>query len=484
MPKPKSKVIVATICCANLVGCAAPQPEFVNPVKNTPTDWNTVLPTVELQDATRYPWWQALGSAELNTLVNQALQQNTSIERAENATRLANAQLKTVELGWLPSLNIFGGRITGNTTLFFQGLPVPVSNVGSFLGVLPNYFINLFQLPYQQRQAMERVNVARAEMLAVRLAMVGEVVSAYAVAVGANEEIKQLRHLKSRLARQQQLLSDLTAVGLASQVMVNEIAAQAAGIDGQMALVQANATAATNALNTLVKNNLNWQPTLRPGQALSVSDSVAQQTPVAILNTRPDIVADRARVLAATTGIDVQTMLLAPTLDFNALRTNISVQVNDLGASNDANFTAGYAALTLDPQIFGLIDISELRARDALLQYVQSVDRALRQSEDALARLQSAQQNLAALKRQRQVLTQNVKNLRALQQAQLASELSVLEADIQATLSQMGVIQAQTQTLLAYVNQQQAMGIGVLFDIENIRLVDGQIEMQANEEIR
>ncbi len=483
MSRNTAPAAVIAICCATLLGCAAPKPDFINPAGAAPTDWNTALPTIDLQDASRHAWWQSLGSTELDRLVQQALAQNTNIARAETAVRLANSQLKTVKLGWLPSLDLFAGRITGNTTLFFQGLPVPISNVGNFVGILPNYFVNLFQLPYEQRQAMEMVDVARAQMLGVRLAIVGEVVKAYTIAVAAERELDAFRLLKSHLARQQQLLGDLQSVGMASQVMVNQAAAETLAVDGQMAQARANATAAKNALNTLVKNRLDTQLNLDKTQDLTVSDAVAQQTPVAVLNTRPDILAQRAQVLAATTGVDVQTMLLAPTLDLNALRTNISAQVDGAGNSNNANFTAGYATLVLDPRVFGLIETSELQAYDALLEYVQTVDEALQQAEDSLAQLQSAQQNLNALENQQQLLAQNVRDLRAMQAAQLSSSLEVVQAEIQAVLSRMSVIQAGTEATLAYVTLQEAMGIGVLYGVENIRLNDGQIEMQSHEEI-
>lgn len=483
MPKNAALAALITTCCTALLGCAAPRPDFINPAGAPPTDWNTVLPTIELRDASRHAWWQSLGSADLNRLVQQALAQNTSIARAQTTVRMANAQLKTVKLGWLPSLDLFAGRITGNTTLFFQGLPVPISNVGNFVGILPNYFVNLFRLPYEQRQAMEMVDVARAQMLGVRLAIIGEVVKAYTVAVAAEKELNALGQLKSSLARQQQLLSDLQSVGMASQVMVNQAAAETLAVDGQIAQARANATAAKNALNTLVKNRLDTQLNLDETQDLRVSDAVAQQTPVAVLNTRPDVLAQRAQVLAATTGVDVQTMLLAPTLDLNALRTNISVQVDGTGNSNNANFTAGYATLVLDPRVFGLIETSELQAYDALLEYVQTVDEALQQAENSLVQLQSAQQNLKSLQNQQQLLAQNVRDLRAMQAAQLSSSLEVVQADIQAVLSRMSVIQAGTDVTLAYVALQEAMGIGALYGLDNIRLNDGQIEMQSDEEI-
>jgi len=45
---------VIAICCATLLGCAAPKPDFINPAGAAPTDWNTALPTIDLQDASRH----------------------------------------------------------------------------------------------------------------------------------------------------------------------------------------------------------------------------------------------------------------------------------------------------------------------------------------------------------------------------------------------------------------------------------------------
>ena len=442
-----------------------------------------MLPTRELQDASRYAWWQALDDPELDKLIDQALDQNTGVARAANAVERANQQLKTVKLGWLPSLNIFGGHITGNTTLFFQGLPLPVSDVGNFVGILPNYFVNMFRLPYEQRQAMELVDVARAEMLAVRLAVIGEVVSAYALSLSSKREISLMQQLEQRLMHQQRLLTDLQSVGMASQTMVNQVAAEKAAIGGQIALAQANAIATRNALNALVRQPLGRTRVNKQRQPLAVVEQIAQQTPAAVLNTRPDIVAERARVLAASPGIDTQTMLLAPTLDFNALRTNISTQTNSVGDSSNANFTAGYAALVLEPRVFGLIESSKLQAKDALLQYVQTVERALREVDDGLAQLNGQRQNLQAQQQQARILARNVSELKALHEAELTSALRVLEAEIESILAQMVVSQAQTQVTLAYASLQQAMGIGALYGIEDLSLDNGLISQHTHAKV-
>jgi len=480
---PRCKLAVVAVCSAMLLGCAAPRPPFIDPVKVVPTEWSTVLETTALVDASRHPWWQALQSTTLDQLVEEALSENTRVRRAVKAVELANQALETVKLGWLPSLSLFGGRISGDTTLFFQGLPVPVSNVGGFVGVLPNYFVNMFRLPYEQRQAMELVDVARAEMLAVRAGVVGEVVSAYALFLSATNEMAILKAVQQTLRQQYDLVAGLQSVGMASQTLLNQIEAERAQVKGQMALLRANATAARNALNTLVKRPLGTEQTVSATKGLAVADQVAGQTPAAVLNVRPDIVAERARVLAATTGIDVETMLLAPTLEFNALRTNIDTQVNNLGSQTNANFSAGYAALVLDPRVFGMIKTSELLAQDALLRYVQTVDRALGEVDDAIAKFQGQRLNLEAEQEQVAILQRNVDELSALEQAQLASELSVVEARLEWLVSRLSRSQAQTQTLLAFVALQQAMGIGVLYGTENLTIVNGLIETPNHEEI-
>ena len=271
MPLTSKRVFVA-LCCASVLGCAAPKQPFIDPVKSVPTEWGTVLTTSALADASRFPWWQALQSPSLNRLIDQALSQNTSVLRAIKAVELANQQLETVKLGWLPSLSVFGGRISGDTTLFFEGLPVPASNVGGFVGILPNYFVNMFRLPYEQRQAMEIVDVAQAEMLAVRAGVVGEVVTAYSLLHSARREVGLLKQIQQTLSKQRQLMKNLQSVGLASQTMLDQVAVEIAAIDGQIALVEANAAASRNALNNLVKNPLGTPPISDTVVRLDVGD--------------------------------------------------------------------------------------------------------------------------------------------------------------------------------------------------------------------
>lgn len=73
--------------------------------------------------------------------------------------------------------------------------------------------------------------------------------------------------------------------------------------------------------------------------------------------------------------------------------------------------------------------------------------------------------------------------MRALYEAQLASELRVLEAEIETIVAKMSLTQARAQTTLAYAALQQSMGIGVLYDTDNLALNDGLIEKLADEKV-
>jgi len=139
--------------------------------------------------------------------------------------------------------------------------------------------------------------------------------------------------------------------------------------------------------------------------------------------------------------------------------------------------------LVLDPRVFGLIQSSKLQAKDALLQYVQTVERALREVDDAMAQLNGQRQNLQAQQQQARILARNVSELKALHEAELTSALRVLEAEIESILAQMVVSQAQTQVTLAYASLQQAMGIGALYGIEDLSLDNGLISQHTHAKV-
>src|SRR5262245_63370505 len=85
-----------------------------------------------LSSSTAQKWWTAYGSDKLNTLVEQALQGNATLDQAEAALERV-AELERAQRGDSgPTANLSGGasRQRINTAGFgFEGFPSPTINV-------------------------------------------------------------------------------------------------------------------------------------------------------------------------------------------------------------------------------------------------------------------------------------------------------------------------------------------------------------------
>ena len=221
-----------------------------------PEQWPAIKNSAQERPLPLYPWWQELKSDELNELVSESLKNNRQILQSINSIEQAQAQLDTVKLGWLPSLNFFGGSINGNTTLFFQGLSVPVANVGGFVGFLPTYVVNLLQQPARQMQAGQILEASQADYLAVRAAMIAQVTTAYVAVLVTERQTQILQDMQESLKKRAQIASSLSARGLGTQYGQNQLELELNAISGQLAQNSANQQAAQNALLILVGRSI------------------------------------------------------------------------------------------------------------------------------------------------------------------------------------------------------------------------------------
>ena len=184
-----------------------------------------------------HPWWQQLKSEELNQFVIESLTNNRQIQQSLNSIEQAQAQLDTVKLGWLPSLNFIGGTVSGDTTLSVQGLSIPVNNMGGFVGFLPTYIINVLQLPTKQMQAGRVVEATQADYLAVRTAIIGQVTSAYFTILATEHQRQILQDMQQTLTKQVDLSVALKVRGLSTDVVQNQLEVELHAISGQLAKI-------------------------------------------------------------------------------------------------------------------------------------------------------------------------------------------------------------------------------------------------------
>src|ERR1044072_3384415 len=97
------------ICLAvalTLGGCGLTSP-MLKPNVNTPVGWNESSSAAAM--TVSQEWWGSYGSAELQSLVNEALAGSPDLAIATERVRQAEAQVRIAGSSLFPQLNLGGG---------------------------------------------------------------------------------------------------------------------------------------------------------------------------------------------------------------------------------------------------------------------------------------------------------------------------------------------------------------------------------------
>ncbi|QGZ65667.1 efflux transporter outer membrane subunit [Paraburkholderia acidisoli] len=337
-------------------------------------------------------WWRAYGDPALDTLVVRALAHNFTLAQAVATVDAARANARVAGAPLLPALTLNGSVDRGHS---------PTSNSSAHkqsLFAQASYEIDFWGL--------HRANADSAAMRAEASAFDRDT-AALTLTASVVDTYFQLQSLRRRVALAQSVADD------ARQLLALLVAQQAAGVATELQVQQqrnalATFEAAVPVLQTQQDQNAHLLATLlgeppgtaaTPGTATTPIESIAvpqarANLPAALLDMRPDIRAQEARLKAANFDIGAARAAFLPNLALTA--------DGGFGSPSLAHFLAnplGYVAASLSAPLFeggalsGQLAINEALVREAAAGYRQTVLTALQDVEDALSA--SAQQALA-----------------------------------------------------------------------------------------
>ena len=350
-------------------------------------------------DAASWPqvqWWTAYGDPQLNDLVNEALAGNPTLQIAAARTREALAQVAAANSKRLPSADFSAQAARGRFSEHGL-LPPPFAGNWDTLAQLTATLSWQVDFWGKNRAAYESaLGAARAadvDAQAARLTLAANVVHVYAQ---LEDDTLQLAVAQDTLQQREQILAltgQRNAAGLDSRLEVTQAQAAIPAAREQIDTLQEAAARGRHALAALTGAG--------PDRALSIHDpalSVIAQpalpsaVPAELLGHRPDLVAQRWRVEAASQGIREAKAEFYPNVDLIAF-----IGLQNLGSTtllSAANREYGVAPAISLPLFDAGKRRATLSARDAqydaaVEQYNQIVTDALREVVDALTSLDS-----------------------------------------------------------------------------------------------
>ena len=404
-------------------------------------------------------WWKLYQDPLLDRLVERALEENLDLQIALARIDAGRALRNIAGASGSPQVDLGASvarqRISADQAGFTDSLITEPTS----LGLSAAWEIDLFgRIREGVRAADADLDATEEEARGVRVALITEVVQAYAEARGLEERLAIVKQSAASQAETLQLTEQLYAAGDSPEADLLRARSQSDSTAAQVPALQLNWQRSLHRLSVLLA-----QPTERLYQQFKESPANVSTvslldagTPADLLRRRPDIRAAEARLIAAYTRVGVAKADLLPRLSLSAALGSL---IDGVSAANLASSTFWLAGLNASVPVFdggrrrNVVDLRDAEARQALLSYRRTVLTAVSEVESALA---AAQRNAERQTLLSSAASQASSAAEQIQRAWRAGEtpfLDVLQAQrvqlaAQNALSQVKTAQWQNQATL------------------------------------
>ena len=440
----------STIALSLALSACSLAPNYQRPQMTVPTGWSSVAGVgVDPQPSTT-PFWQELGNADLDRLIEIALAQNLDLEAALHRIEQARGQAKVAASPLYPTVSASG---SASRTFQDQKDTNSVRGGGSI-----SYEVDLWGKNRDAAKSADyNVDATQFDREALRLVVTADVTDFYAQILSLNDRI---RIAEFNLKNAEEILRIIEARYNAGGVSGLEVSQQRVAVNGfratLAALTEQRATSA-NALAILLG---------RPPQNLSAPTAqlaslkmpqVNLTPPSTLLTARPDIQSAEAGLRGANADIGVARAAFFPSLTLSA-DTVIAAGFGNPAAAASSLASSLLAPIFTGGRLTGNLQSVTARQKELAAQYQKTVLVAFQEVEDALAALKSNNEQ-AALSVESVKESQNAYDIaKARFDAGAIDYLTLLETQrslYQAQDSQIAINQGQ---LVAYVQLRKALG--------------------------
>lgn len=411
-------------------------------------------------------WWKALGDAQLDALVDEALKNNPDLASADARARAAQAQIDAANSRRLPSVN--GDASVTGIRLPTTAFPKPLGgSFQSFPAIYASFNWSL-DLWGGKRAAWEaEIDQARAAEIdahAARIAVSTNVARAYVQLDYAYATADVAAAQRTRASAARELVQKRVAAGIDSQLQVKQAEAEVASADQQVALADQAIDTARFALAALLGQGPDRGLDIAQPRPLQTGALIAPPNlPAELLGRRADLVAARWRVEAASRNIAAVKTEFLPNIGINAMAGLTSSSVDNL-FSLPARFFEIAPAISL-PIFDGGRRRADLKGADAtydlaVAQYNSTLVAALNDVADKYSGLDSLATQIAAQQRAVDAARQAFDLSQQRYKAGVGSYLDTLTVQQQLLTAEQRMAALNAQRIDTSVRLVQALGGG------------------------
>jgi NodT family efflux transporter outer membrane factor (OMF) lipoprotein len=410
-------------------------------------------------------WWRAYGDDQFNTLVDTTLAKNTTLAQTQARVRAAQAQSQIARGGIGPDYS-FSGSETRQRYSENYIIPPPFGGGTFWQGsVLANISWNIDLWGRQAaliRGADAASYAAQLDVAGSRLATTValsqtylDLNRAYALADIAQESVRQRQRIVD-------LVKKRIGAGLDTTVELRE--AEGAVPQAELSRAQAEAARdlAVHRLAALAGEGANIYTSLqRPTLNLETTLDVPTELPADLLGRRPDVLAARARVEAATASRAAAKAAFYPNVNLSAFAGFQAIGLDNLLESGSRTYGAGPAIslpLFKSSELKGEYRRATAEQDEAIAAYNDTVLRAVQQVADQLTLVQSSARQLTQARSSLTAAEEAYRLAQRRYEAGLANYLSVLTTETQVLNARTTYVDVLHAQALARVSLLLAVG--------------------------
>lgn len=309
-------------------------------------------------------WWQHFHDLELNQLIEIGLKNNMDIHIAMGNVKQAQGELQQVKLSWIPTLKLFAGYST-NPAL---GSPA------AFYGAWPYYVLNIMQLYTQQKQATYTLQLYEATVDGVRLALIGQIASAYFTLIAQLEQLHLLQQLDNDLKSLIVLSEQDIKIGLVNELDLAQLQSDEQLIAAQMKPILYNIVFSENALRFLINETPGRVKNKNNFATLDFTRFKPGSLPATVLNNRPDMKMAEYALKASRTGVLIAYSNFFPALQLDDFLGNVNLPHGNFAQAVDT-----YVNWTITPSALGNITAQKGAYQAQTAEFIKTIKRILRE---------------------------------------------------------------------------------------------------------
>ncbi len=389
--------LVVLLLAAGLGGCA-PTP-YQRPAVEIPETWRAPADTSEA--LTDRPFGTMLASDELQTLIATALENNRDFRIAAERVELARARYGFERSFLFPS-------VLGDAAYTRQRQPAGgdrnvTSSVASVGLAVPTWEIDLWGRVRAQTEAARRDLMATAEIRrAVEVSLTAQVASAYLQLLELDAQLETAQRTVQTRAESLRVVQARFEGGVVSAADLMQARANLAEAQRAVASIEGSRQRAENALSVLLGRNPGPIARTRTLTDYDVDQQLPAGLPSQLLERRPDVRSAEQQLIGAQANIDAARRAFFPAISLTGFLGFVSPELSELF---DGDRFAWSATPAITAPIFTAgrlrsnVEAAQAQQRIALEQYLQTIQNAFREVDDALTSYEELRRQREALER-------------------------------------------------------------------------------------